>query len=108
MPVSLGDHTIGIQGLVVETSQSSAAMDFSCNLGIKTLIQFDKIRFNLVDFVLTTYPRHVSAFVLPRYDVPSFRFAKPKGLSLMQAAGIIAIGIGRGLIDPNAPANPDL
>lgn len=108
MPVSLGGHTIGIQGLVVETSQSSAAMDFSCNLGIKTLIQFDKIRFNLVDFVLTTYPRQVSAFILPRYDVPSFRFAKPKGLSLMQAAGIIAVGIGRGLIDSNAPANPDL
>lgn len=108
VPVSLGGHTIGIQGLVVETSQSSAAMDFSCNLGIKTLIQFDKIRFNLVNFVLTTYPRQVSAFVLPRYDVPSFRFAKPKGLSLLQAAGIIAVGIGRGLIDPNAPANPDL
>ena len=48
MPVSLGGHTIGIQGLVVNTSESSAAMDFNCNLGIKALMHFDKIRFNLV------------------------------------------------------------
>ncbi len=59
MPVSLGGHKVGIQGLVVYTSQSSAAMDFSCNLGLKTLMQFDKIRFNLVDFRLTTYPHNL-------------------------------------------------
>lgn len=60
MPVSLGGHTIGIGGLVVDTSPSSAAMDFDCNLGIKTLMKFDKIRFNLVDFVLTTYPQNIT------------------------------------------------
>ena len=55
MPVGLGGHTVGIPGLVVSTEQTSAAMDFDCNIGLKTLMLFDKVRFNLVDFVLTTY-----------------------------------------------------
>ena len=55
--VSLGGHTMGIQELTVGTSQSSTAADFNNQLGIKSLVQFDKIRFNLVDFVLTTYPQ---------------------------------------------------
>lgn len=58
MPVSLGGHTIGIPGLEVDTSQSSAAMSFDCNLGLKALMQFGKVRFNLVDFLLTTYPQN--------------------------------------------------
>lgn len=57
MPVSMGGHTIGVSGLVVNTEQTSAAMDFGCNIGLKTLMMFDKVRFNLVDFVLTTYPQ---------------------------------------------------
>lgn len=81
MPVSLGGHTIGIQGLVVDTSESSAAMDFNCNLGIKTLMQFDKIRFNLVDFVLTTYPQMVLGFNNKHYNAPTYQFKKDKGIS---------------------------
>lgn len=56
MPVSLGGHTVGITGLDVVTEQSSAAMDFGCNIGLKSLALFGKVRFNLVDFVLTTCP----------------------------------------------------
>lgn len=59
MPVCLGGHTVGIPGLVVNTEQTSAAMDFECNLGLKTLMMFDKLRFNLVDFVLSTFPRNI-------------------------------------------------
>ena len=28
---------------------------YECNLGLKSLMLFSKVRFNLVDFVLTTY-----------------------------------------------------
>lgn len=56
MPVSLGGHTVDVPGLEVETEQSSAAMDFNCNMGLKSLMMFGKLRFNLVDFVLTTNP----------------------------------------------------
>lgn len=108
MPVSLGGHTIGIQGLVVNTSESSAAMDFNCNLGIKALMHFDKIRFNLVDFVLTTYPQMVLGFNNKNFSTPTFQFKKDKGVSPLQALGIVAVGVTRALINPNAPANPDL
>lgn len=33
-------------------------MDFGCNIGLKTLMMFDKVRFNLVDFLLTTFPKN--------------------------------------------------
>lgn len=108
MPVSLGGHTIGIQVLVVDTSESSAAMDFDCNLGIKTLMQFDKIRFNLVDFVLTTYPQMTLGFNNKHFNAPKFQFKKDNGVSPLQALGIVAVGVTRTLINPNAPANPDL
>ena len=108
IPVSLGGHTIGIQGLVVATSESSAAMEFNCNLGIKTLMQFDKIRFNLVDFVLTTYPQMVLGFNNKNFNTPTFQFKKDKGVSPLQALGIVAVGVTKALINPNAPANPDL
>lgn len=88
MPVSLGGHTIGIQGLVVDASESSAAMDFNCNLGIKTLMQFDKIRFNLVDFVLTTYPQIILGFNNQHYNAPTFQFPKNRSVSPLQALGI--------------------
>ena len=108
MPVSLGGHTIDIKGLMVNTSQPSATMDFSCNIGIKTLMQFDKVRFNLVDFVLTTYPHNLLICNSRHYNTPSFQFTKDKGLSILQALGIITVGVARTLINPNAPANPDL
>ncbi|WP_289870577.1 retropepsin-like aspartic protease [Duncaniella dubosii] len=108
MPVSMGGHTVGVPDLVVDTSQSSAAMNFECNIGLKTLMMFDKIRFNLVDFVLTTDTDNSSVHNKSRYNPPVFKFTKANGPSALQALGIVAIGITRGLINPNAPANPDL
>lgn len=108
MPVSMGGHTVGIPGLVVNTEQSSASMDFKCNIGLKTLMMFEKVRFNLVDFVLTTYPQNVSAFNGRHYDVPAFRYTKGKGPSVLQTLGFIAVGVARAMIYPDASDNPDL
>ena len=108
MPVAMGGHTVNISGLVVNTEKTSAAMDFDCNIGLKTIMMFDKVRFNLVDFVLTTYPKSLANYNFSPYKVPSFTFPKYKGPSVVQALGIIAVGVTRGLINPNAPANPDL
>lgn len=103
MPVSLGGHTLGIQGLVVDTSQSSAAMDFSCNLGLKTLMQFDKIRFNLVDFVLTTCPTANTVFNSRHYEMPEFQYVGVKGPSAWQIVGLVGVEVARILIDGTAP-----
>lgn len=96
MPVSMGGHTVGVSGLVVDTEHVSTAMNLSCNIGLKTLMMFDKIRFNLVDFVLTTYPRELAAADCRRRDAPIFRYTKDKDPSVLQTLGIIAVGVTRG------------
>ncbi len=108
IPVSMGGYTIDVPGIVVYTQEMQTAMDFNCNIGLKILMMFDKIRFNLVDFILTTYPQRQAVFSNPNYKIPSFKFTKDKGISLLQALGITAVGVTRSLINPNAPANPDL
>lgn len=108
MPVNMGGHTVGIPGLAVDTRQSSAAMDFECNIGIKTLMMFDKVRFNLVDFVLTTYPQTLATLDGKPSVVPSFSFVKSDSPTVLQALGIAAIGIAKALIYPDAPPEPDL
>lgn len=108
MPVKLGGHTIGIPGLTVDTSQSSAAMDFECNLGLKALMMFYKVRFNLVDFVLTTYPENPISLNSRPDKAPSFHFTKDKSPSILQTLGFITVGIANALTNPNAPYTPDL
>ncbi|MDE5724720.1 MAG: retropepsin-like domain-containing protein [Duncaniella sp.] len=108
MPVSMGGHTVGVPGLVVNTEQLHTAMDLGCNIGLKTLMMFDRVRLNLVDFVLTTYPQNLTGHNNSRRDVPVFRFAKERGPSVFQTIGFVAVGVARSLINPNAPACPDL
>lgn len=108
IPVSLGGKTIETPGLVVETEPSSAAMRFDCNLGLKALMRFDKIRFNLVDFVLTTYPQEQVFLNNSVYSIPSFRLTNEKKPSNLQTLGIISLGVTKALLYPDAPASPDL
>lgn len=81
MPVGLGGHTVGIPGLVVRTEQTSAAMDFDCNIGLKTLMLFDKVRFNLVDFVLTTYPQSLTNIELGQVQADRTKPSPHGGIS---------------------------
>lgn len=59
IPVTLGGNTVFPPSLLVEKEELShiEALSFECNIGIKTLSMFSKVRFNLVDFVLSTEPR---------------------------------------------------
>ena len=42
--------------IVVKTGNSTnAIVEYEGNLGLKSLMLFSKVRFNLVDFVLTTF-----------------------------------------------------
>lgn len=108
MPVTMGGHTVAVPGLVVNTQQASTAMDFGCNIGLKTLMMFDKVRFNLVDFVLTTYPKNFTTLHGNNLTPSVFRFTNDKKPSVLQTLGFITVGVARALINPNAPANPDL
>jgi hypothetical protein len=55
MELSLGNHTVEIPEIVVKTEQEGGTGGlYECNIGLRTLMLYDFVRFNLVDFVLTT------------------------------------------------------
>jgi hypothetical protein len=55
MELSLGNHTVEIPEIVVKTEQEGGTGGlYECNIGLKSLMLYDFVKFNLVDFVLTT------------------------------------------------------
>lgn len=109
MPVCIGEHMVFPPELTVKLGTDVMIGGYECNIGIKTLMLYQKVRFNLVDFVLTTKSAINSSLVFPtKYNIPDFKFSKEKNLNLWQAIGIIGVGVARGMINPNAPMNPDL
>lgn len=59
IPVELGGNTVVTAEIIVAKEDLSgiSALRFDCNIGLKTLMMFGKVHFNLVDFVLTTQSR---------------------------------------------------
>ena len=59
IPVELGGNAVIPAEILVEKDDLSniSALRFSCNIGLKTLIMYGRVHFNLVDFVLSTEPR---------------------------------------------------
>lgn len=101
VPVSMGGHTLEVPGLAVSTSQSTAAMDLSCNIGIRTLMMFGRVRFNMVDFVMTTDPQGSTLFNSMSYKYPDFKLPKEKKPSALETTGFIAVEFLKALIDNN-------
>ncbi len=60
MPVSMGNHIVTPAGLVVKLADNSIIGGYGCTIGVKTMMLYGKMHFNLVDFVLTTEPAVVS------------------------------------------------
>lgn len=55
LKLSLGNHTVDIPEIVVKTEQEAGAGgQYDCNIGLKSLMLYNFVRFNLVDFVITT------------------------------------------------------
>ncbi|MBD5232171.1 MAG: hypothetical protein HDS66_08495 [Bacteroidales bacterium] len=55
MQVSLGNHKLEIPEIdVITTPQAGIGGQYECNIGLRTLMLYTFVRFNLVDFVLTT------------------------------------------------------
>lgn len=105
--VGIGGNDVLIPHITVNTGLNPLATDYECNLGLKSLMQFGKIRFNMVDFTITTYPTKLSATVSLKRSAPTFKFTYEKP-SFLQSAGIVALSIANGLLNVNAPSAPDL
>jgi len=54
MPVFLGGNIVSPSELTVKISDNALRENYDCIIGVKTLMLYDKVRFNLVDFVLST------------------------------------------------------
>jgi len=55
MRLSLADKTVVIPEMVVKAENGvGTGIQYECNIGLKTLMLYTFVRFNLVDFVLTT------------------------------------------------------
>ena len=78
-------------------------------IGLRTLMMFGKLRFNMVDFVLTTEPySSLTTMVQRKYDAPAFKYSKEEGPTVLQTLGFIGVAVARTLIYPTATDNPDL
>lgn len=55
-PLKIGNNRVEVPEMVVVLQMNTDGIyGYECNLGLKSLMLFSKVRFNLVDFVLTTY-----------------------------------------------------
>lgn len=104
---AIADGTVTIPNMVINTEDNALASDYECNLGLKSLMLFEKIRFNLVDFTITTYPTEISAFTSPIQKAPTFKLATKKK-SAWQTAATVGLSVANGLLNTNAPTAPDL
>lgn len=53
---TIGGRSVVLPQLFVNQGMNPIPSEAECNLGLKSLMQFGKIRFNLVDFIITTHP----------------------------------------------------
>lgn len=105
--VRLGGNGVVVPQLMVNTDSNPLAPDYECNLGLKSLMQFGKIRFNLVDFTVTTFPVNASAGMPLSHRLPTYKFSVQKP-SFLQTVGFVALSVANGLLNVNAPKAPDL
>lgn len=107
MAIELGGSVLIIPQLSVNM-QDPAGYDYECVLGLKSLMRFGKIRFNMVDFTLSTFPSNMSAQTSAEYVFPEFKLDKLKKPTLLQSIGCVAVSVANGLLNVNAPTFPDL
>ena len=109
MPGAIGGTTVLPDGLVIRAQNCSSPMAHDVVIGLRTLMMFGKLRFNMVDFVLTTEPySSLTTMVQRKYDVPAFKYSKVEGPTVLQTLGFIGVAVARTLIYPTAANNPDL
>ena len=99
LPVSLAGYTVEPAELTVKDSSSAIIGEYDCVLGLKTLMMFGKLRFNLVDFVLSVdNPASLTSNSVPSLQVPKFNIPVPRGMSVIEAAGCVGLALARAAV----------
>lgn len=105
--LTLGGCSVTVPQIIVNTGANPLNSDCGCNLGVKSLMQFGRIHFNMVDFTVTAYPRNYRLTVSSKLKAPTFKF-KPNKPTFLQSLGFVSLSIANGLMNANAPSAPDL
>lgn len=105
--ICLGGQSVVVSEITVNPGLNPLGTDYECNLGLKSLMQFGKINFNMVDFTITTYPSLPPLSFTPEISASPFRYSSQK-TSILQTIGLVTLSIANGLYNTNAPATPDL
>lgn len=107
----LGGSRIILPGIAVNPGEYTLDMDYECNLGLKSIMRFGKVRFNMVDFTISTSMEAVTHRA-PKchiyYSTQAVECTEDKSPGLLKTIGFIATAIANGLLNDNAPAAPDL
>lgn len=106
--VSLGGASVLVPEITVTRGLNPLAADYECNLGLKSLMRFASLRFNLVDLTLTATPPSLAAALPPADRQPGFEYTPAGGPSFLQTLGRVGMSVANGLLNANAPAAPDL
>lgn len=61
MPITIAENTVTPLEFVVKTKKSSNNDEYDANIGLRTIMLFGKIRFNMVDFTVSTQLPSLSA-----------------------------------------------
>lgn len=108
IPITIAGTTVTPSEFVVKTQKSSNNGDYDARIGLRTMMLFGKIHFNMVDFTISAQLPSLSAIVAPKYStVQPIKVTVNKPSSL-QTIGFVGMCIANGLLNHNAPSAPDL
>lgn len=108
LPVTIAENTVTPLEFVVKTQKSSNNDEYDARIGLRTMMLFGKIHFNMVDFTVSAQLPSLSAIVAPKYNmVQPFKVTENKP-STLQTIGFVGMCIANGLLNHNAPSAPDL
>lgn len=106
--ISFCGGTTILPEITVNPGLNPLGTDYECNLGLKSLMLFGRIRFNMVDFTITTYPTQKLTTIFPKHETSTFKLKMDNKPSMLQSIGFISLAVANGLLNVNAPSAPDL
>lgn len=106
--ISLGGGSITVPEMTVNPGSNPLGTDYECNLGLKSLMQFGKIHFNMVDLTIIVCPHLPSLSFTSKLSAPKFKYSGYSKPSAIQTIGLVTFSIVNGLLNTNAPTAPDL
>lgn len=107
MPVAIAGTTVIPSEFVVKTETMATPEGYDARIGLRTLMLYGTIRFNMVDFVVSTKQPTLSYNLTVNRSFPTFKFTNPRP-TFLQTVGLIGMSVANGLLNHNAPTAPDL